>query len=59
MEISVDQELLDEVNIFIHNKLVKHLNEAGVSFAAMSFMLQVLLNAIDEAQEKLDEEEKL
>ena len=58
MEISVDQELLDEVNTFIHNKLVKHLNDAGVSFAAMSFILQTLLNTIDEVQEELDKEEK-
>lgn len=58
MEISVDQELLDEVNIFIHDKLVKHLNDAGLSFAAMSFILQTLLNEIDEAQEELDKEEK-
>lgn len=54
MEIIVDQELLDEVNIFIHNKLVKHLNDAGVSIEGMSFILQVLLSAVDEAQDKLD-----
>ena len=59
MEIIVDQELLDEVNTFIHNKLVKHLNDAGVSIEGMSFILQVLLNAIDEAQEELDKEKNL
>ena len=54
MEIIVDQELLDEVNVFIHNKLIKHLNDAGVSIEAMTFILQTLLSAVDEAQDKLD-----
>lgn len=59
MEIKVNQELLDEINIFIHNKLVKHLNDDGLSFAAMSFILQTLLDKIDEAQEELDKSENL
>ena len=54
MEIIVDQELLDEVNTFINNKLVKHLSDAGVSIEAMTFILQILLEAVDEAQDKLD-----
>lgn len=57
MEIIVDQELLDEVNVFIHNKLFKHLNDAGVSIATMTFIFQTLLNAVDEAQDKLDKQE--
>lgn len=48
MEVEVSQEVLDEINMFIHHKLVKHLNDDGISFAAMSFILQTLLDKIDE-----------
>ena len=40
MEISVDQELLDEVNMFINTRAVQVLNDdAELSFSAMAFVL--------------------
>ena len=59
MEVEVSQEVLDEINMFIHHKLVKHLNDDGISFAAMSFILQTLLDKIDEMQEEIDKSENL
>lgn len=59
MEIEINQELLDEVNNFVHTKLVKHLNDDGLSFAAMTFILQTLLNTIDTVQGRLDEDKNL
>lgn len=57
MEVEITQDILDEVNIFINSKIVKVMNDNGLSFPAMGFILQSLLNAIDEAQNKLDNDE--
>lgn len=60
MEITITQELLDEVNIFINTRAVQVLNDdAELSFTAMAFVLQSLVSAVDKAQEELDKEEKL
>ena len=58
MEINIDQEVLDEVNMFLNNGLVQLLNDTGMSFSALAFITQSIVSAVDEAQEKLDEEEK-
>lgn len=58
MEIDINQEILDEVNILLHNGLVQLLNDTGISFPALAFITQSIVSAVDEAQEKLDEEEK-
>ena len=59
MEIEITQEVLDEVNIFINTRAVQVLNDdAELSFPAMAFVLQSIVSAVDEAQEKLDKEEK-
>ena len=59
MEIEITQEILDEVNMFINTRAVQVLNDdAELSFPAMAFVLQSIVSAIDEAQEKLDKEEK-
>ena len=58
MEINIDQEILDEVNMFLNNGLVQLLNDTGMSFSALAFITQSIVSAVDEAQEKLDEEEK-
>lgn len=58
MEITITQEILDEVNIFLNNGLVQLLNDTGMSFSALAFITQSIVSAVDEAQEKLDEEEK-
>ena len=56
MEVEITQDILDEVNVFVHSKIVKVMNDNGLSFPAMGFILQNLLNAIDEAQTVLDED---
>lgn len=55
MEIEITQNILDEINTFIHTRAVQVLNDdAELSFPAMAFVLQSLINAVDEAQERLD-----
>lgn len=56
MEVEITQDILDEVNVFVNSKIVKAMNDNGLSFPAMGFILQNLLNAIDEAQTVLDED---
>lgn len=54
----ITQDILDEVNIFINTRAVQVLNDdAELSFSAMVFVLQSLINAVDEAQDKLDNDE--
>lgn len=55
MEIEITQNILDEINTFINTRAVQVLNDdAELSFPAMAFVLQSLINAVDEAQERLD-----
>lgn len=55
MEIEITQDILDEINTFINTRAVQVLNDdAELSFPAMAFVLQSLINAVDEAQECLD-----
>ena len=58
MEIDITQDILDEVNIFINTRAVQVLNDdAELSFSAMAFVLQSLINAVDEAQDMMDKDE--
>ena len=58
MEIDITQDILDEVNIFINTRAVQVLNDdAELSFSAMVFVLQSLINAVDEAQDMIDKDE--
>ena len=58
MEVEITQEVLDEVNMFINTRAVQVLNDdAELSFPAMVFVLQSIVSVVDEAQDKLDEEE--
>lgn len=59
MEISIDNEVLKEVQNFIENSLVQNMNNYGLSFPAMGFTLQTLLDGIDNAREQLDNAEDL
>ena len=60
MEIEITQEILDEVNMFINTRAVQVLNDdAELSFPAMAFVLQSIVSAVDEAQDKLDKGENL
>ena len=54
MEINIDQEILDEVNMFLNNGLVQLLNDTGMSFSALAFITQSIVSAVDEAQEELN-----
>lgn len=57
MEIEITQEVLDEINIFINSKMVGVMNDNGLNFPAMGFILQSLINAVDNAQTELDKDE--
>lgn len=57
MELEITQDILNEVNTFIDSKIVKVMNDDGLSFPAMGFIIQSLFNAINEAQTALDREE--
>ena len=60
MEVEITQEVLDEVNMFINTRAVQVLNDdAELSFPAMTFVLQSIVSAVDEAQEKIDKSENL
>ena len=59
MEIEITQEVLDEVNMFINDGLVQLLNDIGMSFPALTFIMQSIVSAVDEAQEELDKNEDL
>ena len=60
MEIEITQEILDEVNMFLNTRAVQVLNDdAELSSLAMVFVLQSIVSAVDEAQDKLDKDENL
>lgn len=60
MEIEITQEVLDEINMFINTRAIQVLNDdAELSFPAMTFVLQSIVSAVDEAQDKLDKNEDL
>ena len=59
MSIEITQNLLDEINTFINTRFVSDLNDAGLSFPAIAFILQSVITAIDDAQQKLDKNENL
>ena len=56
MHIEITQDILDEVNSFVHNGLIQILSDRGMSFLALAFITQSLVSAVDEAQDQLDEE---
>lgn len=56
----IDQEVLDEVHKFVNSKeLVELMNNKGMTVAGMYFVLQTLVNALDDATQQLDEEENI
>ena len=56
----IDQEVLDEVHKFVNSKeLVELMNNKGMTVAGMYFVLQTLVNALDDATQQLDEEENM
>lgn len=58
MEISITKNTIQEVIRFMEEEgLVAHMNDAGLSFAAMAFILTELSQACVRAMEKLEEED--
>ena len=54
MEIEITQEILDEVNIFVHSQLIQYLKNIDLSFSAIAFIIDTLIKAVDQVQEELD-----
>lgn len=56
MELEITQKILDEVNNFLKTRAVQVLNDdAELSFPAMVFVLQSLINAVDNAEAQLND----
>ena len=56
MELEITQEILDEVNNFLKTRAVQVLNDdAELSFSALVFVLQSLVNAVDNAEAQLND----
>ena len=56
-EVKIDMEVLEEVEATVTNdKFAQYLLSHTTDFAAAAFILETLLNAIDEAKEKLNDE---
>ena len=55
--VQIDREVLDEVEATVTNdEFAQYLLSHTTDFAVAAFMMQTLLDAIDEAREKLNEE---
>ena len=51
------QKDIADINFFIENYLVNAMNESGMSFAAMSVILQTVLEKRDELKQLFEERE--
>lgn len=59
MEVSITKKTIKEVVRFMEEEgLVAHMNDAGLSFTAMAFILTELSQACDRAMDKLNELEE-
>ena len=57
-EVKIDREVLEEVEATVTNdKFAKYLLSHTTDFAAAAFIMETLLNAIEEAKEKLNDNE--
>ena len=55
-EVSIDMEVLEEVEATVtSDKFAQYLLSNTTDFVVAAFIMQTLLNAIDEAKEKLNE----
>ena len=55
--VQIDREVLDEVETTVtDDKFAQYLLSHTTDFASAAFIMQSLLNAIDEAKEKLNEQ---
>lgn len=53
----ITQDILDEVNIYVNSYLIDCMVDKNISHSAITFILETLTDAIDEAQDKLDNDE--
>jgi hypothetical protein len=55
--VQIDREVLDEVEATVtDDKFAQYLLSHTTDFSAAAFIMQTLLDAVDEAKEKLNEE---
>ena len=58
MEVTLTKkDIEDVINFMEHEGLVSHMNDAGLSYAAMGFVLTVLSNECKEVLRKMGVEE--
>ena len=55
--LDITQDILNEVNIYVNSYLVDCMVNKKMSESAITCILQTLTDAIDEAQDKLDNDE--
>lgn len=53
----ITRDILDEVNIYVNSYLIDCMIDKNISHSAITFILETLTDAIDEAQDKLDNDE--
>ena len=55
--VEISQKDIADINFFIENYLVNAMNESGMSFAAMSVILQTVLEKRDKLKQLSEERE--
>lgn len=55
--VEISQKDIADINFFIENYLVNAMNESSMSFAAMSVILQTVLEKRDELRQLFEERE--
>ena len=55
--VEISQKDIADIDFFIENYLVNAMNESGMSFAAMSVILQTVLEKRDELKQLFEERE--
>lgn len=55
--VEISQRDITDIDFFIENYLVNAMNESGMSFAAMSVILQTVLEKRDELKQLFEEKE--
>lgn len=55
--VEISQKDIADINFFIENYIVNAMNESGMSFAAMSVILQTVLEKRDELKRLFEERE--
>ena len=55
--VEISQSDITDIDFFIENYLVNAMNESGMSFAAMSVILQTVLEKRDELKQLFEEKE--